>query len=631
VYSMLYFVAETLWGINQAILLVGYYVLSITAWLSQQMFQPLLTSIGNATDSLLLPVFTVAMVTLAITYLLGVFGVFRVVEFKSAVVWCAVAVMWFQFGPEIYLGFEGFRRDVSGGFYGTVFTDLTAAGGSMEGMGQIGDAGDMQIDPPTNNFGRFLSFDTSIDGLDVALAYLDADGCDVLRTPGCLFQPLPNDTDGRLPLMWYQADGYFNINQHPFFFQFAMTQEERQQSLDDAARGIWIAFSGLVVSLFGLLEQIIQLLLTIAFGIAFASFFIAILFAFFKKTESITWGVFDIILGLFIQSIITSLLLALVMAFVSLAGVTGNGILLLGVGFLGIILITILLISAVQAILGAVNGLMGAFGKATGGNMDAAGSVTRVASAYATGSATMMAGGSVAQTTGALLGPGAAQKAYYASRAFGSDTFIGRAANDVAQGATAAYLGPVGGYSLGRAGTHETPAPRDMVTNVVSGTGNAIANLTLGTPIRTTESSPALGPNLSQQAADGANIRQDPLTAQSYAFTPQANGQGQRTYEDGSRLYTTPEDTPLNRERARDENRARRREESAEQDLSNAAVARIDAADGDENVALLTAMRGDNQVVVDTPRERVGGTSDVVSADETATAQSPSDNPYIAH
>ncbi|MEL6407420.1 MAG: helix-hairpin-helix domain-containing protein [Chloroflexota bacterium] len=614
VYSMLYFVAETLWGINQAILLVGYYVLSITAWLSQQMFQPLLTSIGNATDSLLLPVFTVAMVTLAITYLLGVFGVFRVVEFKSAVVWCAVAVMWFQFGPEIYLGFEGFRRDISGGFYGTAFTDLTGAGGSMEGMGQIGDAGDMQIDPPINNFGRFLSFDTSIDGLDVALAYLDADGCDVLRTAGCLFQPLPNDSDGRLPLMWYQSDGYFNINQHPFFFQFAMTQTERQQSLDDAARGIWIAFSGIVVSLFGLLEQIIQLLLTIAFGIAFASFFIAILFAFFKKTESITWGVFDIILGLFIQSIITSLLLALVMAFVSLAGVTGNGILLLGVGFLGIILITILLISAVQAILGAVNGLLGAFGKATGGNLDAAGSVTRVATAYATGGATLMAGGSVAQTAGALLGPGASQKAYYASRAFGSDTLIGRTANDVAQGATAAYLGPVGGYALGRAGTNEIPSPREVAGNMISSTGNIIANMTLGTPIRAIETTPTLGPNLRQQAAEGADIRHDPLTTQAYAFTAQANGQGQRTYEDSSRLYTTPEDVPLNRERAREENRARRRSDTTQDDLSDTAVARIDASDDDENAALLTATQGGNTQVssipsrendeADTPHER---------------------------
>lgn len=594
VYSILYFVAETLWGINQAILLVGYYVMSITSWMSQQMFQPLLDSIGNATDSLLLPVFTLAMLTLGITYLLGVFGVFRVVEFKSAVIWCAVAVMWFQFGPELYLGFEQFRRDLSGGFYGTVFTDLTGAGGTIEGMGQIGDAGDMQIDPPTNNFGAFLSFDTAIDGLDIALAYLDADGCDVLRTAGCLFQPMPDGSNGNMPLMWYQADGAFDINQHGFFYQFSMTQDERQQSLDDAARGIWIALSGIVVSLFGLLEQIIQLLLTLAFGIAFASFFIAILFAFFKKTESVTWAVFDIILGLFIQSIISSLLLALVMAFVSLAGATGNGILLLGVGFLGIILIAILLIGAVQAILGALNGLMGAFGKATGGNLDAAGSVTRVASAYATGGATLMSGGSLAQTAGAMMGPGAAQTAYYASRAFGDNTFLGRAANDVAQGATASYLGPLGGYALGRAGTNETASPAEIVGNTISGAGNTIANMTLGTPIRTQDSPPPLGPNLSTRAAEGAEIRVDPLTAQPYAFSEHANGQGLRTYEDGSRINTSLDDEPLSRDRAREESKARHREDSEQGEISDASVARIDASDDDENAALLAAVHSGN-------------------------------------
>ena len=65
------------------------------------MFQPLLESVGNATDSRLLPIFTLAMLTLAITYMLGACGVFRVVEFRSAVMWMLVAIMWFQFGPEI--------------------------------------------------------------------------------------------------------------------------------------------------------------------------------------------------------------------------------------------------------------------------------------------------------------------------------------------------------------------------------------------------------------------------------------------------------------------------------------------------------------------------------------------------
>ena len=579
-FSILYFIAVILWGLNNALLLVGYYVLTITSWLSEAMFQPLLQSIGNATDSLLLPIFTLAMLTLAITYLLGVFGVFRVVEFRSAIMWLFVAVMWFQFGPEIYLGFEQTRRELGGAFFATTFTDLTSGSGSIEGLSSVGDAGDLNINPPTNNFGTFLSFDTAIDGLDIGLAYLNADGCDVLRTSGCLTFTMPDGSTGALPTRWYTSGEYFDLTQHGFLYP-GMTNEERQASLDSAAAGIWRGLSGIVVSLFGLLEQIVQLLLTIAFGIGFASFFIAILFAFFKKTESVTWAVFDVILGLFIQSIITSLLLALVMAFVSVAGATGNGILLLGVGFIGIILVTVLLLGAVSAILKALNGLMGSFGAVTGGNLDAAGTVTKLVGAYATGGATLLAGGTVAQAAGSVLGPGVGQKAYYAAQTLGSDTMMGGLAQQVAQGSAASYLGPVGGYALGRSNqqndgeTETVPAKR------------SVNDLTLGTPIRSDNDNYYDTPNLRQRAIEGADIRIDPVSQQPYEFDLQNNGVGLRTYEDGSRLYISEDDIPQNRERARDERRAlHQQNDSDTTSFSQDAINRIDASDDDENAVL---------------------------------------------
>ncbi len=563
-FSILYFISVTLWGINQALLIVGYYLLTITSWLSESMFQPLLESVGNATDSLLLPVFTLAMLTLAITYLLGVFGVFRVVEFRSAITWMFVAVMWFQFGPELYLGFEQTRRELGGAFFATTFTDLTSGSGSIEGLSDIGDAGDLNINPPTNNFGAFLSFDTAIDGLDIALAYLNADGCDVLRTTGCLTFIMPDGSIGALPARWYTAGEYFDLTQHGFLYP-SMTNEERQSSLDSAAAGIWRALSGVVVSLFGMLEQIVQLLLTIAFGIGFASFFIAILFAFFKKTESVTWAVFDVILGLFIQSIITSLLLALVMAFVSVAGATGNGVLLLGVGFIGIILVTVLLLGAISAILKSLNGLMGSFGAVTGGSLDAAGTVTQLAGAYATGGATLLGGGTVPQALGSALGPDVGQKAYYAAQTFGSDTAIGGVAQQVAQGSMASYLGPVGGYALGRTNqADDTENATDVARK------NSVDDLTLGTPIR----------------SEGADIRLDPITQQPYEFGIQNNGVGLRTYEDGSRLYTSQDDEPQNRMRAREEQRALRQRRDDDAGFTQDTINRIDASDDDESAAL---------------------------------------------
>lgn len=579
-FSVLYFIAVILWGLNNALLLVGYYVLTITSWLSEAMFQPLLQSIGNATDSLLLPIFTLAMLTLAITYLLGVFGVFRVVEFRSAIIWLFVAVLWFQFGPEIYLGFEQTRRELGGAFFATTFTDLTSGSGSIEGLSSVGDAGDLNINPPTNNFGTFLSFDTAIDGLDIGLAYLNADGCDVLRTSGCLTFTMPDGSTGALPTRWYTSGEYFDLTQHGFLYP-GMTNEERQASLDSAAAGIWRGLSGIVVSLFGLLEQIVQLLLTIAFGIGFASFFIAVLFAFFKKTESVTWAVFDVILGLFIQSIITSLLLALVMAFVSVAGATGNGILLLGVGFIGIILVTVLLLGAVSAILKALNGLMGSFGAVTGGNLDAAGTVTKLAGAYATGGATLLAGGTVAQAAGSVLGPGVGQKAYYAAQTLGSDTMMGGLAQQVAQGSAASYLGPVGGYALGRSNQQSDDETETLPVK------RSVNDLTLGTPIRSDNDNYYDTLNLRQRAIEGADIRIDPVSQQPYEFDLQNNGVGLRTYEDGSRLYTSEDDIPQNRERARDERRAlRQQNDSDTTSFSQDAINRIDASDDDENAVL---------------------------------------------
>ena len=606
-YSILYFLTEAFWGINQALLLVGYYILSITTWLSEQMFQPLLSSIGGATDSLLLPIFTLAMLTLAITYLLGVFGVLRVVEFRSAVMWMLVALLWFQFGPEMYLEFEQFRRELSGGFYATTYTDLTAGGGSITGLDQVGANGDIIVNPPTNNFGAFLPFDTAIDGLDIALAYLDADGCDVLRTTGCLTFLLPDGSAGAMPSRWYVSGAYLDVSQHGVLFA-TMANSARQASLENVAGGIWRTFSGMVVSLFGMIEQIVQLLLTIAFGITFASFFIAILFAFFKRTESVTWAVFDIILGLFIQSIITALLLALVMAFVSVAGATGNGVLLLGVGFLGIILVTILLLGAVTAILKALNGLMGSFGQVTGGNLDAAGTISKVAGAYMTGGATLAAGGSLAQSVGATLGPGASQHAYYASRAFGgSNTALGRITNDVATGASASYLGPAGGVALSLTGPRETANLSD-VAQIASGQ-RPVSDLTLGTPIQVA----------------GSDVRQDPMMEADYSFSQQANGQGIRTYPDGSRLYTNRDDEPLNRERAREERRALRHQDETAAggtSLSQDAVHRLDASDDDENAAIaasITQLRallagsltaesepGDRSVILATNQNTVG-------------------------
>ena len=445
-YDALYAVATMLWGINQALLMVAYYLMALTAWLMSAMFAPMIQMVSDQTGAILPLVFTTAFLLMAITYALSIFGVGRIVELKSALMWFVVAAFLFNFGPALYLGLDGLRRSVGAGFYQAVFQQMQAGANTIEGLDYIqnADSGDLQVAPLHNNYQLFLpTYDVAIDGTDAAMAYLNSDGCDVLRAPGCILI-------GELPLNWYTpGSGLFDNTQSSVFFP-TMTADERQASLQQAMTGLWILFSGITLSFFAMLEAVINLCLTIAFAFGFISLFIAILFAFFKRTEAITHAAIDIIIGLFIQSIITSLLLALVMAFVIIAAGTGNGFLLFGVSFIGIILLVILLIGAVQAILQAVNGLVKAFASATGGNLGAAGTITGVTGAALTGGTALAATGSLTQAAGATLGPRVGQQAYYASRVFGETSTMGQAAQDVATGGFASVLGPVGSLALGQ-------------------------------------------------------------------------------------------------------------------------------------------------------------------------------------
>jgi predicted flap endonuclease-1-like 5' DNA nuclease len=449
-YTFLHFIAMILWGLNQAMLLVGYYLMALTDWLINSAFAPLLTQVINQTGGLLAPIFTIAMLVLAITYLLSVFGHIQIVEMRSAIMWLIFAAFVFQTGPSLYAGTEQFRRGIGGMFYESGFNTLSGESSNIDGLTSIGTTPDVAMGVPTNNFWQWLPFDQSIDGLDVALAYLYADGCDVLKASGCM-------DFGPLPARWYLQPptnvAYFDNVRSGDFFRM-MDNDERQESLANAGDGIWRLFSGLTVSFFGMVEQLIHLTLAIAMGIAYLSLMIAVLFAFFKRTESVTWSVFNLIIELFIQSIVTSLMLSIVMTFVIIGAGTGNGILLLGSSFIGGILLLLLFLGAVKAIWNALNRLIGAMGQASGGNMmtftGAAGmtmgGAAQVVSGGVGAAALMQRNGLNTDTAGQMAGMMFAgsrrmtQGAMYARQAFGEDSALGGFAENMFQGATAAQL-----------------------------------------------------------------------------------------------------------------------------------------------------------------------------------------------
>jgi hypothetical protein len=452
-YSVLYELAAVLWGLQRALLLTGYVVMAITDWLVSQAFTPLLSSLGAQTEIFLGPIFTIALLVLAGTYLLGVFLRIRMVEFKSAVVWLLVALLLFQGGPQLYQGVEEARRGIAGAFYQEGLDLLSEGGGALAALDQVGSGAEADIPAPSNQFGTFLPSDQYVDGLDVAMSYLGADGHDVVAPP---YSPHPIE---RLPWSYLASGGYFDLAASGSFFG-DMSREEREASIARGVQGIARLFMGGFISIFGVLEQIIHLALALAMGLAFASAFVAILFAFFKHTEVLVWSVLNLVIELFIQSVLMSLFLSLIISFVLVGAVTGSAVVTLGSVLVGLVLVVILLLAALKAIWNGINRLFGAMSQVTGGTLMAPGSVAAGAAGMATGAALGAVGGAMVLATGSSLtqaagialgnNPTLSRAAYMTSMLPGlRETRIGQIAGEFTEGAIArSALGPVVGGAI---------------------------------------------------------------------------------------------------------------------------------------------------------------------------------------
>ena len=459
-YSLVYTIARILWFLDQ-ILISGAIAI---AWLRNEIvsniFVPVLGNISTLTESMVGGIFVVALLVLGATYMLSVFFRLNVVEFKSAFLWWLLAGIIFGVGPGVYVQFEQFRMNVGGWFY---VAASDAANNASFGSPIVG--GSPQTDPATEMNpvtdvidGSMYPMLSGVDGIDTTLAYLYADACDALRTPAVCtgFGQLPD-----LPYIMVEAGGesFFDPEYGPANFR-NMPQEERVESIELAGMGAWRLFSGLLMALVALIEQVIQLILTISFMLGWAGMYIAILFAFFKRTEPITYAAFNNILQLFVQSIITSLMLSLIIGFIQIGGASGNALMLLGVVLVAVVLLIVLMQSALKSIISSFNALFDSFSSATGGNMTTGKAIVEglenTASGVATAAAIKASGGSSAQALGALFdGQSLGQQAFYASRLLGgSETEAGRALEEFGAGVYARNAGdqiggPLGGALVG--------------------------------------------------------------------------------------------------------------------------------------------------------------------------------------
>jgi hypothetical protein len=421
-YNLLYMLAGAHWGLMRGVFMMGYTVELLTNWITTQAFAPLIQQTGDSLRVATSLAFVFALIILGLTYLIASIVRLDIVSPRNAILWYFAGLLFFGIGPALYQGMNHFRRTVSSAFYLSVLNTIQgqtgAAFSSLNGVQTT----DLGILTPCDNFGPYLgSSAPTISGLDVALAYMRADGIDVMGYPypvrdNCQAHVPPQSFP--IPWEWQRPNSYFdNVKSPPFFPQ--MTEDERQASINSGLRSQWRLFSAWPLVWFGVFEQITALCIGIAQGLTFISFACAILFAFFKRTEGIAWSLVDQWLSLIVQAVIIAMIQALVVSFFLAGAATNNGLVVVGIGLICLVFMAILLWSGVKAIWRSFNGLFEAMSKATGGVFASPGAAAQIAisagAAVATGgmslagnalggASALMNGASWAQAAGITFG-----------------------------------------------------------------------------------------------------------------------------------------------------------------------------------------------------------------------------------
>jgi hypothetical protein len=349
----------------------------VTAFLSQQAFAPLISQSNSQFGIAVSMSFTIAMLVLGMSYLIAHFIRFNVVELKSALTWYVLAALFFQLGPELYLGMNSLRSDINSFFYATALQTVNGTGSPLAPLhSQLAQDGQPML-PPCDNFG-WLSGNPStgpgqgVDGLDIGMAYLLATARDVLgQTPASLgncSSANPGGYPANLPFRWYHTGGYFDQTLSPPTWEF-ITEAEREQALALAAEGQYRLMGVWPLLWLGLFEKLVYLLVTFAQGLSFISFGVAAIFAFFKRTEAIARSVVDLCLEIIVSSVVIALGQSLIVSLALAAAATQNPLASLGVGLLCAVLMLILLLSATKLVWNALTRIFGSISQATGGAM----------------------------------------------------------------------------------------------------------------------------------------------------------------------------------------------------------------------------------------------------------------------
>ncbi|MBN1966139.1 MAG: hypothetical protein JW910_15930, partial [Anaerolineae bacterium] len=190
------------------------------------------------------------------------------------------------------------------------------------------------------------------------------------------------------------------------------------------------------------------------------SFGIAILFAFFKRTESIAHSIINQWIELIVQTTIIALIQALVIGFFLAGAATGSAAAIIGIGLLCLVFILITMWSGIKAVWNSFNRLFNAMSQVTGGVMVAPGT----AALATAGAGAMAAGAAVGVGSSALAGMTALKSGATLAQAAGVSLGSSRTLTGAAR--TLAYLPGVRNTSLGDAAEQFTES---SITRQVAG------------------------------------------------------------------------------------------------------------------------------------------------------------------
>ncbi|MAU11762.1 MAG: hypothetical protein CL607_18195 [Anaerolineaceae bacterium] len=476
-YNLIVLVAGIHWSLQKAVLMAGYTVKLINDWLIEHAFVPIIAQTNDSLHVAVGYVFIIALLVLGLTYMLAAIIRLDVVSPRNAIIWYVAGALFFTVGPSLYQGMNDFRLSLSQVMYVSVLDGLNSNAGDFSSLAQV-NSNDLELGTLCDQFDVYLPGATGpgpIDGLDIAMAYLRGHAEDVMgypqpvNSPGCeLYMQNPNPstwagTGGSsvVPMDWNLTGSYFDHDASPITWDEAEAQT-RTRAVSRAGASQQRALTAWPLLLFGLVEQIVHLLITIAMGITFVSFGIAILFAFFKRTESIAHSIINQWIELIVQTVIIALIQGLVIGFFLAGAATGSAAAIVGIGVICLVFMLITMWSGIKAVWNSFNRLFNAMSQVTGGVMLSPGSAalaTAGAGALATGAAVAVGSNALAGISALNQGATTAQAA---GITFGGSHTLSGAAR------TLAYLPGARNTSLGEAAEQftEGSVTRQVARNV---------------------------------------------------------------------------------------------------------------------------------------------------------------------